>query len=96
MFQEICYLIVIFVSFQWSDNPVPYAIYRTIVAAFFFIMVFYTSIYGVLGAKAAIMLTYWSFYILVACQILRAVNCWYYISLRKQGLGMLHSIALFS
>ncbi|XP_060592175.1 protein rolling stone-like [Ruditapes philippinarum] len=74
-----------FLLSQWSDNPVPYAIYRTIVAAFFFIMVFYTSIYGVLGAKAAIMLTYWSFYILVACQILRAVNCWYYISLRKQG-----------
>lgn len=74
-----------FVLSQWSDNPVPYAIYRTIVAAYFFMMVFYTAIYGVLGAKMAIMLTYWSYYILVGCQILRAINCWHYISLKKQG-----------
>lgn len=74
-----------FLLSQWSDNPVPYAIYRTLVAVYFFLMVFYTAIYGVLGAKMMIMLTYWSFYILVACQILRAINCWHYISLRKEG-----------
>ena len=34
-----------------------------------------------------IMLTYWSYYILTAAQILRAVNSWHYISLYKQGKG---------
>ncbi|KAL4227364.1 hypothetical protein ACF0H5_012807 [Mactra antiquata] len=74
-----------FLLSQWSDNPVPYAVYRTLVAALFFLMVFYTGFYGVLGYKMFIMLTYWSFYVLVACQILRAVNCWHYVSLKKQG-----------
>ncbi|XP_052795883.1 protein rolling stone-like [Mya arenaria] len=74
-----------FVLSQWSDNPVPYAIYRTIVALYFFLMVWYTAIYGTIGTKMVIMLTYWSFYILVACQIVRAANCWHYIGLKRRG-----------
>ncbi|XP_021355848.1 protein rolling stone-like [Mizuhopecten yessoensis] len=73
-----------FVLSQWSDNPVPYAIYRTIVAFYFTIMVFYTAFGGNLGWKIFIMLTYWSFYILTFCQILRAVNVWQYIALKKE------------
>ncbi|XP_060073932.1 protein rolling stone-like [Ylistrum balloti] len=73
-----------FVLSQWSDNPVPYAIYRTIVAFYFSIMVFYTAFGGNLGWKIFIMLTYWSFYILTFCQILRAVNVWHYIALKKE------------
>ena len=65
----------------------PYAIYRTIVAVYFSLMVFYTAMYGTIGTKMVIMLTYWSYYILVATQILRAANCWYYISLKKEGKG---------
>ena len=65
----------------------PYAIYRTIVAAYFVLMVFYTAICGNLKVYMLIMLTYWSYYILTAAQILRAVNSWYYISLHKQGKG---------
>lgn len=74
-----------FLLSQWSDNAVPYAIYRSIVAAYFFFMVFYTAIFGTLKIYMFIMLTYWSYYILAAAQILRAVNSWYYVSLQKKG-----------
>ncbi|XP_069138716.1 protein rolling stone-like isoform X2 [Argopecten irradians] len=74
-----------FVLSQWSDNPVPYAIYRTIVAFYFSLMVFYTAFGGNLGWKIFIMLTYWSFYILTFCQILRAVNVWHYIALKREN-----------
>lgn len=74
-----------FLLSQWSDNAVPYAIYRTIVAAYFVLMVFYTAICGNLKVYMLIMLTYWSYYILTAAQILRAVNSWHYISLQRQG-----------
>ena len=50
-------------------------------------MVFYTAIFGTLKIYMFIMLTYWSYYILVAAQILRAVNSWYYVSLQKRGEG---------
>lgn len=73
---------------QWSDNPVPYAVYRTLVAFYFAMMVVYSAACGPLGVKALIMLTYWSYYILVACQIFRAFNCWHYIALRKKGVDV--------
>lgn len=73
-----------FVLSQWSNNPVPYAIYRTIVAVYFFIMVFYTALGGNLGWKIFIMLTYWSFYVLSFSEILRAANVWHYIALKRE------------
>lgn len=54
-------------------------------ACYFVFMVFYTAIVGTLKAKMLIMLTYWSFYILTACQILRAVNVWHYIQLKNRN-----------
>lgn len=68
---------------QWSTNPWPYLYYRVLMACYFVFMVFYTAIVGTLKAKMLIMLTYWSFYILTACQILRAVNVWHYIQLKN-------------
>lgn len=47
----------------------------------------YASIVGTLKIKMFIMLTYWSLFTLTACLVLRAVNVWYYISLRKQKKG---------
>lgn len=74
-----------FVLSQWSDNPVPYAVYRTIVALYFVFMVLYTALMGTLGWKMFIMLTYWSYWLLTVSLILKAVNVWYYIDLKKQG-----------
>ena len=65
----------------------PYAIYRTVIAAYFLLMVFYTAVMGNLKVYMFIMLTYWSYYILATAQVLRAINSWYYVSLQKQGKG---------
>lgn len=74
---------------QWSTNPWPYLYYRVLMACYFVFMVFYTAIVGTLKAKMLIMLTYWSFYILTACQILRAINVWHYIQLKNCNHGKL-------
>lgn len=68
---------------QWTSNPWPYFYYRILMACYFVFMVLYTAIVGTLKAKMLIMLTYWSFYLLTACQILRAANVWHYIQLRN-------------
>jgi len=49
--------------------------------------VLYSAIVGTLKMKMFIMLTYWSLYTLTACQVLRAVNVWKYIALKKQNKG---------
>ncbi|KAK3595184.1 hypothetical protein CHS0354_002790 [Potamilus streckersoni] len=74
-----------FLLSQWSNSAYHYAVYRTLVAVYFTFMVFYAAVYGILGWKMLIMLTYWSFFILTACQILRAANCWHHIQLKKEG-----------
>ena len=83
----LCLIQLLFFLFQWSDNAVPYAIYRTVIAAYFLLMVFYTAVMGNLKIYMFIMLTYWSYYILATAQVLRAINSWYYVSLQKQGKG---------
>ena len=72
---------------QWTSNPWPYFYYRALVAFYFVFMVFYTALVGTLKSKMLIMLTYWSFYILTACQVLRAANVWHYIQLKKLNHG---------
>ncbi|KAK3098960.1 hypothetical protein FSP39_024726 [Pinctada imbricata] len=74
-----------FVHSQWSNETTSYLIYRMVVAAYFSFMVIYTAMMGTLGCKIFIMLTYWSFYVLTACQILRALNVWRYRKLKMEG-----------
>lgn len=76
-----------FVKPQWckhQSDSVNYAIYRTIVAIYFLFVVMYATVVGTLKMKMFIMLTYWSLFTLTACQVVRAVNVWHYVSLRKQ------------
>lgn len=76
-----------FVKSQWFKNQndsINYAIYRTLVALYFVFIVFYSALVGTLKMKMFIMLTYWSLYALTACQILRAVNVWHFIALKKE------------
>ncbi|KAL5005300.1 hypothetical protein ScPMuIL_018756 [Solemya velum] len=70
---------------QWSNNPVLYATYLTVAAAYFLFMVFYSALMGTLGMYRYVMLTYWSYYMLTASLLLRTANVWRYITLRNRG-----------
>ncbi|XP_046559015.1 protein rolling stone-like [Haliotis rubra] len=68
-----------FVLSQWTDRPVLYALYRSLVSLYTIGVVVYTAINNEYGVKIFIWLTYWSYYILATGFLIRALTVWLHV-----------------
>lgn len=66
-------------TFQWSDNPLVYAIWASFCCVYTTAMVVYTGLKSEYGVKIIIWLTYWSFYCLALRFIVTFCHCWFYL-----------------
>ncbi|XP_071098915.1 protein rolling stone-like [Haliotis cracherodii] len=68
-----------FVLSQWTDRPILFALYRSLVSLYTIGVVVYSAINNEYGVKIFIWLTYWSYFILATGFLIRALTVWLHV-----------------